>query len=109
MNEWVVLAVLLSLVALRVMAVGILVLFIIRPVRACPACFRDTFPLRKWWLRWITFRMEWRWCPSCGWEGLARRRSLRSGVPSARPTSDPTDPPGPVRPTDQEDSGRPGG
>jgi len=98
MNEWIVVGVLVALVGLRVMMVGMLVLFIIRPVRGCPACFRDTFPLRKWWLRWITFRMEWRWCPSCGWEGLARR--MPAGARAG---------PGPRIPADAEDPERAGG
>jgi hypothetical protein len=81
MNEWVVVGVLLALVGLRVMAVGVLALFIIRPVRGCPACFQDTAPLRKRWLTLVSRRMEWRWCPACGWEGLARRIRGRGGRP----------------------------
>jgi hypothetical protein len=74
MNEFLVVGVLLGLVLLRAVLVGALALLVIHPVRACPACFREpTFRVRKWWLRLLARRMEWRWCPGCGWEGPARR------------------------------------
>ncbi len=75
MNEFVVLAVLLALVVVRLLGVTFLVLFILRPVRGCPACFRETVPVRKPWLRFVGLgRLEWRWCPFCGWEAFARRQ-----------------------------------
>lgn len=82
MNEWVVIAVLGALVGLRVLAVAFLVAFIIRPVRSCPACFRSTVPIRTAWLRLLRAHLEWRWCATCGWEGLARRRPRAKSAPS---------------------------
>jgi hypothetical protein len=83
MNEWVVIAVLGALVGLRVAAVAFIVAFIVRPVTSCPACFRSTFPIRKGWLRLLRTHLEWRWCPTCGWEGLARRLPRARSAPSA--------------------------
>lgn len=84
MDERVVMVVLGGLVALRALAVAFLVYFIIRPVRACPACFRDTFPLKKRWLAVLGLAarsLEWRWCPFCGWEGPARRLRVPAPPP----------------------------
>ena len=61
----------LALVVLRVLLIGVGAALLIRPVLQCPACFHDTLKLRRPVLalgNWI----EWRWCPSCGWQGLAR-------------------------------------
>ena len=81
MSAAVVTLVFLGLVLLRVVLVGVGALAIIRPVRACPACFEDTIPIRKPLLERFGQAFEWRWCPSCGWEGIARR-SNRSGWPA---------------------------
>ena len=65
--------VLLALVALRW---GLLlggVLLLVPRVRACPACFDATVPVRRPWLRRLAPWLEWRWCPHCGWEGPGRR------------------------------------
>lgn len=76
MNEYLVVGVLFGLVLLRALLVGVLTLLVIYPVRACPACFEEgTLPIRKWWLVPVARRLEWRWCPACGWEGPARRVS----------------------------------
>lgn len=64
---------LLALVVLRVALLTIGGVLIIRPVRACPACFQPTTPILHRWLQRLT-RLEVRWCPGCGWSGLARRR-----------------------------------
>ena len=60
-----------GLVLLRILLIGVGAALLIRPVLNCPACFQDTLKLRRPVLalgNWI----EWRWCPSCGWQGLAR-------------------------------------
>lgn len=65
------------LVGLVVMRWGLLAFgaaLVIRPVDDCPACFRPAFLLRRPWLRRLAPWFEWRWCPRCGWQGLARRR-----------------------------------
>jgi hypothetical protein len=70
----------LALVLLRVLLVGVGAAMLIRPVEKCPACFYDTlklqrpvFGLKKW--------IEWRWCPSCSWQGLARVTTPIERVP----------------------------
>ena len=61
------------LVFLRLALIAVVGLFIIRPARDCPACFRPTVPIRKRWLAWFNSALEWRWCPECRWEGPARK------------------------------------
>lgn len=66
--------ILLGLVALRGILIGVGIALILRPVRECPACFRETFGLHHRLLRFVAW-LEWRWCPGCGWQGPARRLS----------------------------------
>ncbi len=73
MSVTVVVLVFAGLVLLRVLLVAVGAMAIIRPVRACPACFEDTIPIQKPLLERLSHRFEWRWCPVCGWEGIARR------------------------------------
>lgn len=73
----------LGLVLIRVLAVSIGAALIVRPVTTCPACFRSTVPIRKGWLR-LAPAYEWRWCMSCGWQGIGKR------VPRRRPPAAPT-------------------
>ncbi len=65
--------VLLVLLGLRLLAVAFLAMFIIRPVRECPACFQETLPIRVSALRLLGSWFEWRWCPQCRWQGPARK------------------------------------
>jgi hypothetical protein len=65
--------VLLALALLRFATIVVGGALVIRPVSACPACFRDTVPIRSRWLARVAARYEWRWCPYCRWQGLARR------------------------------------
>lgn len=65
-----------ALVLMRYLAVLAIAVLIIRPVRACPACFAATLPVRNTWLRPFARRYEWRWCPACGWQAIARREPL---------------------------------
>lgn len=46
---------------------------VIPRVRSCPACFADTVPIRRRWLRTLLPWLQWRWCPACGWEGPSNR------------------------------------
>ncbi|HUF51780.1 MAG TPA: hypothetical protein VMN60_13220 [Longimicrobiales bacterium] len=69
-----------ALVLIRYLAILALAALIIRPVRACPACFADTFPVRQRWLRPLAGQYEWRWCPTCGWQAIARRTPLRAQI-----------------------------
>jgi hypothetical protein len=66
---WILLA--FALLRFAVVAAGAALL--IRPVLACPACFATTAAVRRPWLERFARRYEWRWCPHCRWEGLARR------------------------------------
>ncbi|HEX7051687.1 MAG TPA: hypothetical protein VF188_15895 [Longimicrobiales bacterium] len=64
--------VLLGLALLRIMVVLIGAALLIRPVSACPACFRECIAIRRPWLARLAPWCEWRWCPHCGWQGPAR-------------------------------------
>ncbi|HSM36224.1 MAG TPA: hypothetical protein VK837_07505 [Longimicrobiales bacterium] len=85
MSVTVVVLVFAGLVLLRVVLVGAGAMAIIRPVRSCPACFHDTVPVRKPLLQRIAPAFEWRWCPSCGWESLARRPGRDAWPPPLPP------------------------
>lgn len=105
MSVTVIVLVFAGLVLLRVLLVGVGALAIIRPVRSCPACFQDTIPIRKPLLERFTRGLEWRWCPACGWEALARRAS-----PIAWPSPLPPTPPyrvGEVRQQPPPEANRP--
>jgi hypothetical protein len=65
--------VLLGLIILRFAALLLAIVVLARPVRACPACFAETVPIRTGWLRLFRHRIELRWCAQCGWQGIARR------------------------------------
>ena len=86
MNEYLVVAILFGLVFLRAVAVGMMTLLVIHPVRVCPACLDNrTVPVRKEWLRFTFRRYEWRWCMACGWEGLSRTVPVASARQEAEP------------------------
>ena len=79
--------VLLGLVVLRWGLLFAGALLLIARVRDCPACFEPTLKLRSPWLRRLVPWLEWRWCPTCGWQGPSRmhegglaRPPVRSGV-----------------------------
>lgn len=89
--ELAVIAIFVGLVVLRVALIGIVGVLIIRPVRDCPACFRETIPIRRRWLISLASAFEWRWCPACRWEGPARRVSPpRALLGPRRPGSSPS-------------------
>lgn len=69
--------VLLALVLLRAGLILLGAALILRPVSACPACFRDTFLLRRRILATLAPWVEWRWCPHCGWQGPSKREDPR--------------------------------
>ncbi|MBI4409718.1 MAG: hypothetical protein HY561_08430 [Gemmatimonadetes bacterium] len=66
--------VLLGFVLLRFVLVLLAAALLVRPVTACPACFRPSLPIQRAWLARLAPWFEWRWCPHCGWQALARRR-----------------------------------
>lgn len=65
--------VLLGLIVVRTAALAIAILVLARPVKACPACFEDTVPIRMGWWKPFERFVELRWCAHCGWQGIARR------------------------------------
>lgn len=77
---WVLLA--LTLVRFALITAGAAML--IRSVCACPACRGETVPIRRRWLERLSRRYEWRWCPDCRWEGIARRRRGALAAPATR-------------------------
>ena len=86
-----------GLVLLRVLLVGIGAALLIRPVRSCPACFHATLPIRTALLRPFP-AYEWRWCPTCRWQALARVTPSRSAGPRPPvPAPPPPHGPGPER------------
>ena len=90
--------VLLGLVLLRFVLLGLFAALIIRPVVECPACFRSTFALHRPWLRRLVSWLEWRWCPHCGWSGLARMIPDRPPAPQPQVQDAPTWQDGPAWP-----------
>ncbi|MFP3947254.1 MAG: hypothetical protein ACLFWG_00860 [Longimicrobiales bacterium] len=66
-------AVLVGLVLLRWGLLFVGALLLVARVRDCPACFEPTFKLRRPWLRRLAPWLQWRWCPTCGWQGLSRK------------------------------------
>jgi hypothetical protein len=61
-----------GLVLLRFVIVGVGAALLLRPVRECPACFAHTVRVKRPVLEAVTRIAEWRWCTSCGWQGLGR-------------------------------------
>lgn len=62
--------------------------------RSCNGCDEDTLLIRPSRAgrigAWLSLgRIQWRWCPRCGWEGLARRSggAPRSPAPSTTAAS----------------------
>lgn len=82
-----VVVVLLSLVVLRWIMVFVAAFVLVTPVDRCPACFHDTVPVRKWWLWLLGPWIEWRWCPSCRWQGPSRIGESELAAPPGMPDS----------------------
>jgi predicted RNA-binding Zn-ribbon protein involved in translation (DUF1610 family) len=75
--------VMLGLVLVRFVALLAAVVVLARPVRSCPACFEPaTAAVTTWWLTPLRASMEIRWCPQCGWQGIARKQRKR--LPTSR-------------------------
>lgn len=62
-----------ALVLMRFLLIAVGAALIIRPVSDCPACFHESVRIRYVWLARVAPWLEWRWCPSCGWEGPSRK------------------------------------
>jgi hypothetical protein len=58
---------------------ALVMIFLLLPMdRSCSQCDDDTLLIRPNRVGRLGFalslgRVQWRWCPGCGWEGLARR------------------------------------
>jgi hypothetical protein len=61
-----------GLVLLRFIIIGVGVALLLRPAHECPACFGRTARVKRPVLEGVTRIAEWRWCLSCGWQGLGR-------------------------------------
>ena len=74
-----------------------LMIYLLLPTdRRCSRCDEETLLMRpnrmgRIGARLFFGRVQWRWCPRCGWEGLARR--------GKRPVSQPGAAVGPAAPT----------
>lgn len=79
-------------VGAKVLLALVMIYFLLSGDRLCSHCDEETLLLQTGRMgkigRRITFgRVEWRWCPRCGWEGLARtpRSRRRTGWSVSRP------------------------
>lgn len=61
------------LVVLRWGLIWLGVGLVLRPARACPACFQPTIKILRPTVTALFPSTEWRWCPSCKWQGLAKK------------------------------------
>ncbi len=68
-----------GLVVMRWIVIALGAALLVHPVRDCPACFGDTVAVRRPWLGILGRWYEWRWCPRCDWQGIARRLRSRPG------------------------------
>lgn len=50
---------------------------LLHSARECPACFRPTIKVLRPVVTAMLPNAEWRWCPSCEWQGLARKSEER--------------------------------
>ena len=75
-----------GLVVVRVGLVWLGAALLLRPARECPACFQPTALVRRPLLTALLPNAEWRWCPSCAWQGPTRKpeddRWIRKNVKS---------------------------
>lgn len=72
----------------------VMIFFILPSDRRCVECDEETLLLGGTRAGRLRARLslglvQWRWCPRCGWEGMARRVS-DPGVPSDAPTNSTT-------------------
>jgi len=80
----------------------------------CPVCRGETLRLRSRLLRWISralpsSTLHRRWCPACGWEGVARLRAARAaqGAGAGPPATTPALPDNTVDVRELEVDGQP--
>jgi hypothetical protein len=80
----------------KVLLALVMIYLLLPSDRSCSQCDEETLLIRTNRAGRIGFglsrgQVQWRWCPKCGWEGLARRsadaiepvaRSRRPGTPS---------------------------
>jgi hypothetical protein len=67
-----------------------MIYLILEEERGCPSCDAETVLVRMGlggrWLSFLTWgRVQKRWCPRCGWEGLTRTGTLNRPV-ATRPS-----------------------
>jgi hypothetical protein len=74
----------------KVVLALVMIYLLLPPDRSCNLCEEETLLIRTNRLGRIGFRLsfgrvQWRWCPRCGWEGLARR-APKPAAPTVRAT-----------------------
>jgi hypothetical protein len=74
----------------KVLLAFVMIFLLLPTDRRCSQCDEDTLLMRTNRIGRIGFalslgRVQWRWCPRCGWEGLARRAGAPPRPRSGRP------------------------
>jgi hypothetical protein len=59
----------------------VLLYFFLPTGRHCPRCANETLPIRSAFLHPFRSMTTFRWCISCGWEGLTRNTVVRGSMP----------------------------
>ena len=62
-----------GLVVLRWALVVFLATLMLQSARSCPACFNETISVQRPLLALVLPMAEWRWCPTCRWQGPSRK------------------------------------
>lgn len=75
----------LGLVLLRLIFIGLFLLLLLSVGPACPACGGDTIRVRPRGPARLLAWIERRWCLSCGWGGLTRRKRAPAPVVESVP------------------------
>jgi hypothetical protein len=76
---------------------ALVMIYLLLPTdRRCSQCDEETLllrtnPIGRWAFALSLRRVQWRWCPRCGWEGLARSAAPRAYrvQPRTTPASSP--------------------
>lgn len=50
--------------------------------RECPRCTNETMPIQSRLLRPVRSLVSFRWCMTCGWEGVSRNAVVRHPLPT---------------------------
>jgi len=75
-------------VGAKLVLATIMIYYLLPADRTCTDCDGETLlmggnPTGRLWARVFLGRVQWRWCPRCGREGMTRRTSEARGLPGA--------------------------